>query len=275
MAAHHSVQMTDLVRVPSWVRVLDVICVLLACLAAVVALSGGFRLHLGAIRIGVTTPWPPLLWSLGVGVARHVVAPQQPLYREFPLLLAAWARVPAVRVAVAALVGTRPIILFVGYLAVFMFGYAEGHAPLRHFTNELLNLPVRWDAGWYLQIVTDGYQYSPLDTTTQQNIRAFTIDASDVYWTNEGIVSTVMRQALSGGTPIAIASDQHEPYAIAVDAGYVYWTTYSGTVMSAPRGGGRATTLAEEQCTPCAIAVNDSSIYWIRCGDLIRAAKAP
>ena len=166
-------QMTDVVRVPSWVRALDVICVLLACLAAVVALSGGFRVQLGAIRIGVTTPWPLLLWSLGLGVVRHVVAPQQPLYREFPLLLATWSRAQAVRVSAAALVGTRPIILFVGYLAVFMFGYAEGHAPLRHFTNELLNLPVRWDAGWYLQIVTDGYQYSPLDTTTQQNIVFF------------------------------------------------------------------------------------------------------
>lgn len=165
--------MTDLVRIPSWVRALDLICVLLACLAAVVALSGGFRLQLGALRIGVTTPWPLLLWSLGLGVVRHVVAPQQPLYREFPLLLAAWAHVPAVRVSAAALVGTRPIILFVGYLAIFMFGYAEGHAPLRHFTNELLNLPVRWDAGWYLQIVTDGYQYSPLDTATQQNIVFF------------------------------------------------------------------------------------------------------
>src|SRR5436190_5624352 len=173
MATQQPVQMTDLVRVPPWVRVLDVVCVLLGCVAAIVALSGGFRLHLGAIRIGVTTPWPLLLWSLGVGVVRHVAAPQQPLYREFPLLLSSWAHVPAVRVAVSALVGTRPIILFVGYLAVFMFGYGEGRAPLRHFTNELLNLPVRWDAGWYLQIVTDGYQYSPLDTTTQQNIVFF------------------------------------------------------------------------------------------------------
>ena len=144
-----------------------------ACLAAVVALSGGFRVHLGAIRIGVTTPWPLLLWSLGVGVVRHVVAPQQPLYREFPVSAGGLGTRAGVRVAVAALAGTRPIILFVGYLAVFMFGYAEGHAPLRHFTNELLNLPVRWDAGWYLQIVTDGYQYSPLDTTTQQNIVFF------------------------------------------------------------------------------------------------------
>ena len=108
METRQLVQMTDLVRVPPWVRVLDVVCVLLACLAAVVALSGGFRLHLGALRIGVTTPWPLLLWSLGVGVVRHVVAPRQPLYREFPLLLAGWVRVPAVRVAVAALIGTRP-----------------------------------------------------------------------------------------------------------------------------------------------------------------------
>jgi len=114
MATRHPVQMTDLVRVPPWVRALDVVCVLLACLAAVVALSGGFRIHLGAIRIGVTTPWPLLLWSLGVGVVRHLVAPQQPLYREFPLLLAAWVHVPAARVAVAALVGTRPVILFPG-----------------------------------------------------------------------------------------------------------------------------------------------------------------
>jgi hypothetical protein len=112
-------------------------------------------------------------------------------------------------------------------------------------------------------------------TTTQQNIRAFTIDAADVYWTNEGIVSTVMRQALSGGTPITVASDQYEPYAIAVDAAYVYWTTYSGTVMRASRGGGAAIQIAQEKCTPCAIAVNDSSIYWIGCSELIRAAKVP
>ena len=61
----------------------------------------------------------------------------------------------------------------VGYLAVFMIGYANGRAPLRHFTNELLNLPVRWDAGWYLSIVTDGYRYTPGDPSVQQNIVFF------------------------------------------------------------------------------------------------------
>ena len=90
-------------------------------------------------------------------MARHLAAPQQPLYRELPDRVTAWSRLPAIRAAAAASIFTRPVMLIVGYLAVFMFGYANGRAPLRHFNDELLNLPVRWDAGWYLQIVTDGY----------------------------------------------------------------------------------------------------------------------
>jgi hypothetical protein len=56
---------------------------------------------------------------------------------------------------------------------VLMLGYAGGRAPLRHFDNELLNLPVRWDAGWYLGIVTDGYQYFHNRPDLQQNIVFF------------------------------------------------------------------------------------------------------
>jgi hypothetical protein len=84
-----------------------------------------------------------------------------------------WSRVPAIRAAASAVIGTRPVMLMVGYLAVFMIGFVNGRAPLRHFHNELLNLPVRWDAGWYLQIVTDGYRFVPGDPTVQQNIVFF------------------------------------------------------------------------------------------------------
>ena len=136
-------------------------------------MSGGFRVHAGGIRLAVTSPLPLLAWSIAVAVARHLAAPQRPLYREFPNRLAAWARLPAIRSAAAASIGTRPVMLLVGYLAVFMIGFANGRAPLRHFNNELLNLPVRWDAGWYLQIVTDGYRYAPGDLAVQQNIVFF------------------------------------------------------------------------------------------------------
>ena len=47
-------------------------------------------------------------------------------------------------------------ILFVGYLAVFMFGYREGGAPWKIAANEFVNLQARWDAGWYLGVAIDG-----------------------------------------------------------------------------------------------------------------------
>lgn len=158
---------------PVWARTLDALSLLLAAVAAIVAVSGGFRAHLGGVRVAVTSPLPLLLWCAAIAIARHLTAPQQPLYREFPARLAAWSRLPAIRASAAAVAGTRPVILLAGYLAVFMFGFANGRAPLRHFNNELLNLPVRWDAGWYLSIVTDGYTFAPGDATVQQNIVFF------------------------------------------------------------------------------------------------------
>ena len=153
--------MTDQAPVPRWVRALDALCLLLAGAVVLVAISGGFRVRVFGVRLGVTSPLPLLLWSVGIGVVRHIAAPQQPLYRALPQQLAVWSRMPAVRTAAAAVISTRSAMLFVGYLAVFMIGYANADVPLRHFNNELMNLPVRWDAGWYLQIVTDGYAYSP------------------------------------------------------------------------------------------------------------------
>jgi hypothetical protein len=165
--------MNDRRSAPVWAQTLDALFLLLAFVAAVVAVSGGFRAHLGGLRIAVTSPLPLLIWCVAIGTARHVAAPQQPLYREFPSRIAAWSRETSVRAAAAAVLGTRPIMLAIGYLAVFMIGFANGRAPLRHFSNELLNLPVRWDAGWYLQIVTGGYRYAAADPAIQQNIVFF------------------------------------------------------------------------------------------------------
>jgi hypothetical protein len=158
---------------PRWARVLDGLCLLLAAMAMTVAMSGGFRGHVGSLRIGVTTPYPLLLWALLLSIGRHLAAPQNPVYREFPHRVVAWWNEPAVRAAARVVAGTRPAIFVIGYLAVLMFGYSEGRAPLRHFNNELLNLPVRWDAGWYLEIVTHGYHFAPDRADLQQNIVFF------------------------------------------------------------------------------------------------------
>jgi hypothetical protein len=160
----------ELTKVPRWAYVADSACILLIVAAASVAASGGFRLRLGSWRIGVTSPYPLLAWAAIAGIIRHVAVPNRPIYAEFPQRVAAWWRVPTVRAAATVVAGTRPAILLVGYLAVLTVGFAGGRAPLRYFNNELLNLPVRWDASWYLEIANQGYRFVPERPNLQQNI---------------------------------------------------------------------------------------------------------
>lgn len=158
---------------PAWVRAVDLFCLCLAVLAVVVAMSGGFRVRVGGLRFALTSPYRLLIWAIVIEVVRHVAAPASPVYQDLPRRLAGWWRTPGVSSATAVVVGTRPAILFVGYLAVVMIGYAGGGPPLRVSDNELLNLSSRWDANWYLGIVTEGYSFKPNEPDLQQNIVFF------------------------------------------------------------------------------------------------------
>src|SRR3954467_1347727 len=100
--------------VPAWARALDAVFLLLAFVAAVVAVSGGFRAHLGGMRLAVTSPLPLLGWCIAIGATRHIAAPQQPLYREFPRRIRVWSREESFRAAASAVIGTRFVVLFVG-----------------------------------------------------------------------------------------------------------------------------------------------------------------
>jgi hypothetical protein len=158
---------------PRWVRAADALCLVLVVLSAVVAMWGGFRVRLGAVRLAVTSPYALLLWAAGIAILRHVLAPAAPIYRDLPARLSAWWREPAVHTAALATVGTRPIILFVGYMAVLVFGYPPGPPPPMAVNNELVNLEARWDANWYLGIVTEGYHFLPNQPGLQQSIAFF------------------------------------------------------------------------------------------------------
>lgn len=153
---------------PRWARLLDGVCLLLAFLAIVTALSGGFRERLFGVRLALTSPYRLMLWAVVLAVVRHLLAPQRPIYAELPARLrVAWRTAP-MRAAVGALVGTRLAILFVGYMAIFMIGYPSGRAPWRIAENEFGNLPARWDVGWYLGIAVDGYNFSEVAKATNQ-----------------------------------------------------------------------------------------------------------
>ena len=114
-----------------------------------------------------------LLWALGIGLARHFTSSAAPIYRDLPTRLAEWWRQPGVHTAAIVVAGTRPAILFVGYLAVLVFGYPAGPVPPKLVNSELVNLPARWDANWYLGIATEGYHYIPDQPGLQQSIAFF------------------------------------------------------------------------------------------------------
>ena len=158
---------------PRWVRAIDALCLALVVLSALVAMSGGFRVRIGPLRLAVTSPYATLLWALAFAIVRHVLAPAAPIYRDLPARLAAWWRRPGVHTAAIATAGTRPAILFVGYMAVLVFGYPPGPAPPVQINNELVNLQARWDANWYLGIVTEGYHFVPNQPGLQQSVAFF------------------------------------------------------------------------------------------------------
>jgi hypothetical protein len=78
------------------------------------------------------------------------------------------------RTAAAVVIVTRLVILLAGYLAVLTIGYRPDSTPFRDFASELMNLPLRWDTGWYLQIARDGYSVAAdAGPNLQQNIVFF------------------------------------------------------------------------------------------------------
>jgi hypothetical protein len=160
---------------PRWAQFLDLFCFLLVLTAVVVAVTGGFRMRLGEVRVAVTSPYRLMLWAVALCVARHVAVPSAPIYRDLPArVIAAW-RTDAVRAACSALIGTRLPILLIGYLAIFLVGRPVPRAPFvfEVHPNEFVNMQARWDTGWYFGIATEGYRYLPERPTLQQSIVFF------------------------------------------------------------------------------------------------------
>ncbi|MGO8994637.1 MAG: hypothetical protein ACLQVI_15080 [Polyangiaceae bacterium] len=126
----------------------------------------------------------------------------------------------------------------------------------------------------YWTTSTDVMSYSGAGAQTfaaNQYPYAVATDGTNVYWTSGLSNGAVMQQSTTGGSPIAIATNQYYPNTIAIDASNVYWTTGqggAGTVMSAPiGGGGTPVTIAANQSYPFALAINSTHLFWVNFGD--------
>jgi hypothetical protein len=161
-------------RLPHWARAADYISLVFLLVAVTVAASGGFRVRVGDWRFALTSPYRILVWAVAIAALRHALVRERPVYEHLTQQIGAWVRAAPFRAAAATFVGTRPAIFFVGYLAIFLLGWGKGAPPYRDFDNELFNLPLRWDAGWYLQIAIHGYTYEERGgAAVQQNIVFF------------------------------------------------------------------------------------------------------
>jgi hypothetical protein len=58
---------------PAWVRAVDALSVGLTAVGLFVAVTGGFRFHVGAARLSVTSPWRVLIWAVVLIIIRHAL----------------------------------------------------------------------------------------------------------------------------------------------------------------------------------------------------------
>src|SRR5262245_43841291 len=138
---------------PKWATALDVIAVVMALIAISVAIGGGFRIWIFDSRLSVTGWWRPALWSVIALLVRHAIVRTKPLPQRLGSAVLEWWRSPDTRIVLPIQLASRLGVLLVGFLAVILIGFPpEAASRWRIYDNELLDLPARWDTGWYLTI---------------------------------------------------------------------------------------------------------------------------
>lgn len=159
---------------PGVARVLDALILVLLLLAINVYFLGGFRETVPWGRVSVTSWWRPALVAALLLVARHAVWRRPSSFQQYALWARSALEARGVRAVLPIAIGSRVAVLVVGFLAVVLFGYrADVDLPWRFHENEFLNLPARWDAGWYIGIAATGYEWDPARAMRQQNIAFF------------------------------------------------------------------------------------------------------
>lgn len=191
-------------KLPVWAKALDAVAIVMAILAMSVAITGGFRTAVFDIRISVTEWWRPALWSLIALGLRHAIVRHHPLPQHVAAGVRRWWQSPDTRIVLPVHLSSRLGVMLVGFLAVILIGFPpEAEKRWRIYDNDLLDLPGRWDTGWYLTIANEGYLYLPTAKEDyQQNIAFFPAYPMAIRY-----LSTVLgRQPLWTGVAISIVA---------------------------------------------------------------------
>ena len=154
-----------------WARVADAAALAALALGLFVLLFGGFGLYLGPVALRVPGAGQLLFAAVAIIAIRHVASPAVPLHRRMLRALRSDRAESAASIARASLLN-RVLILAVGYLAVVTIGLEQKSVGFTVSPDVLLNLPARFDAGWYSGIALDGYYFEGR-FDKQQNVAFF------------------------------------------------------------------------------------------------------
>jgi hypothetical protein len=94
------------------------------------------------------------------------------------------------------------------------------------------------------------------------------VDATSVYWTNNG-GGTVMKVPTGGGIATTLALGQYLPECLAVDSTSVYWTSLEG-LWSVGLAGGSVTVVASGELF--GVTLDTTKVYWTTDDDTGRGA---
>lgn len=144
---------------PRIVRVADAVVIGLVLVAGL-TLMHPISADVFGITIRVQHSWRPVALAAIVALGRHWLVPDPSLVSR---ARSAWLPTrewwPALTSALPSALMTRALVLFIGYFAVITIGLAPDAPP---DMGQLAGpqLPMRWDAGWYLGIVRHGYDWN-------------------------------------------------------------------------------------------------------------------
>lgn len=157
--------------VPRWVRMADAAAAALAALAIVVALGGGTRRIVFGVVLSLRSPLALLYVAGSLLIVRHLVVARPSVWTRLAHARAALAARHDLAAALGPFVATRLAVFLSALLAVSTIGIAI--SPGFVVSNDpLVNLPARFDAGWYSEIALDGYNWSST-FSEQRNIAFF------------------------------------------------------------------------------------------------------
>jgi hypothetical protein len=155
---------------------IDAAALLLVSVGAFINLFSGALWSIGPFTISLRSPSRLLLIAVVlVGISWIAQPKVPPLTRWRRRVDDFGARFPAAGAVLPIVLGTRLAVLLVGLIAVKVIGFMPsptGREWESIWPDDFVNLPWRWDTGWFTGIAIDGYTWNP-DTTQEQSIVFF------------------------------------------------------------------------------------------------------